>query len=142
MSSVKILGTSALAATAVIAGVLLPLSPAGSATSCVAWASLPRQITVHATRPTQVRITLRATSGCTGVSFDNGAIARLKGPGSSPNSTFPLYFSHIGGTDSVTLYAGINRPGTYRIAGGTLRTYDAMSNHIPFTWRTTSMIVN
>lgn len=140
MSRVSIAIVSAFVALAALVG--LPSSPAGSATSCVAWAALPQHVTLRGARPATVHITLDATPACTGVSFDNGARAVLRGPGSGPNATFPIRWSHIGATYSVTLYAGINRPGTYRIAGGELQTYDRYAVHIPFTWRATSMTVS
>jgi hypothetical protein len=89
-----------------------------------------------------VHLTLEATAGCAGGTFDNGATATMRGPGSSPNSVFPLQFDRIGGTDTLTLYAGINPSGRYRIAKGSLQTYDANAIRIPFTWRPTSTVVS
>jgi hypothetical protein len=139
VSRLSVVLASALLAVAAVVG--LPGSPAGSATSCVAWASLPRQVTLSASRATTIRTTLQASPACTGVTFDNGATAVLRGPGSSPNAALALRWSHIGATYSVTLYGGINPAGTYRIAGGNLQTYDRYSLHIPFTWHTTSVSV-
>lgn len=140
MSRLSIALAAALVAVAGVVG--LGGSPAGSATSCVAWATLPQRVTLSATRPTTIRTTLQGTPACTGVTFDNGATAVLRGPGSGPNASFPLRWAHIGSTYSVTLYGGINRPGTYVISNGNLQTYNRYSMHIPFTWHSTSTAVS
>lgn len=128
------------ASAATLAIVLAPAGGAGSATRpCVAWASLPRRVVLSGANEVTVRVTLHATAACAGVTFDNGGTARLNGPGR--NSDFPLRWSHIGATDTASFYWGIDAPGVYRIARGNLQTYDADSEHIPFTWHATSMVV-
>ena len=132
--------SGAVAATAA-AVLLLPSGPAGSATSgCVAWARLPRQVTLSGTNEVTIRVTLHATAACAGVSFDNGGTAVLNAPGRT-GFDYPLRWRHIGGTDTASFYRGIDPPGTYTIRRGNLQTYDASSIHIPFTWRSTSMVV-
>jgi hypothetical protein len=130
---------AAIAAGALIAFVAIPTSPAGSATSCVAWASLPAKVSL-AGREVYVRATLHGSPECAGATTDNGGTGTLNGPGRS-TSDFPLRWERIGDSDTAPFYASINALGTYRISNGDLQTYDTQYRHIPFEWHTTSTVV-
>ncbi len=136
MSRVTLAITAALLAGAAL--VTIPASPAGSATSCVAWAGLPSRVSL-AGREVVVRATLHGSPACRGVTADSGGSATLNGPGPS-RSDFPLRWAHLGSSDSAPFYA-LDTLGTYRIRNGDLQTYDARYLHIPFEWRTTSTVV-
>lgn len=133
----KHIGTTVLASLAAVLGlVLVPSSPAGSATSCVAWAQLPARVAL-AGQEVYVRATLTGTPECAGVTADSGGSATLNGPGPS-TSDFPLRWNHLGDSDTAALYASLNAIGTYRIGTGDLQTYDARYFHIPYQWRATA----
>jgi hypothetical protein len=128
--------TAAIGVTALVA---VPAGQAGSATSCVVWASMPARLSLGPNE-VKVRVTLTGTPACRGVTADSGGRATLNGPGPS-TSDFPLMWDHLGASDTAPFYASLNTLGTYRVAGGDLQTYDAQYNHIAFTWRPTSMVV-
>jgi hypothetical protein len=128
--------------TALLAGAALLTIPgggAGAADSCVAWASLPARVALSG-QGVEVRSTLQGTPACTGVTADAGAHALLNGPGPS-TSDYPMLWTHLGDTDSATMYASFTVPGTYTIRDADLKTYDARYFHIPNQWRATSTTV-
>jgi hypothetical protein len=135
----KIVGPPAAILAAMLGLVLVPSSPAGSATSCVAWAQLPARVSL-AGHEVYVRATLQGTPECAGVTADSGGSATLNGPGPS-TSDFPLRWNHLGDSDTAPLYASLNAIGTYRVGTGELQTYDARYFHIPYEWRATSTVV-
>jgi hypothetical protein len=130
------LSTALLAGAALLA---IPGGGAGATDSCVAWASLPARVALSG-QAVDVRSTLQGTAACTGVTADAGAHAVLNGPGPS-TSDYPMLWTHLGDTDSATMYASLTVPGTYTISGADLKTYDARYFHIPNQWRTTSTTV-
>ncbi|HKC28877.1 MAG TPA: hypothetical protein VKB75_12770, partial [Jatrophihabitans sp.] len=127
------------AALGLAALIAIPAGQAGSATSCVAWASMPAHVSLGPNE-VKVHVTLTGTAACRGVTADSGGSGTLNGPGPS-TSDFPLMWDHLGASDTADFYASLNTLGTYRVAGGSLQTYDAQYNHIPYTWRTTAMVV-
>jgi hypothetical protein len=131
--------TSALAGLVALGAVLVPGGPVGAATGCVAWGALPARIALAGTNGSTVRTTLRGTAECRGITADNGAEGTLRGP--SGNDVFPLRWLHFGARDEATVYAALNRPGTYRLTGGNVQTYDAKYRRIPATWRATTVSV-
>lgn len=137
-TAVTFLPGAVAALAAALAVLLVPSAPAGAVTSCVAWGAMPTRVTAGRITPTTLRITLRSTAACRGVTADAGATATLRGP---DGRNYPILWSHLGGTDSVQFVASLNRPGRYRLINGHVQTYDAMYEHIPATWRTTSVYV-
>ncbi len=131
-------GAVALAAVLVPTSVLGPTPGAGASDGCVAWGTLPARVVLGPDGVT-VRATLQATSACRGVTTDNGATATLRGP--DRRDDIELRWSRIGASDEATYYPSLNHPGTYRIVGGDLQTYDAKYVHIPATWRETATVV-
>jgi hypothetical protein len=99
---------------------------------------MPTRVTAGRINPTTVRITLRATAACRGVTADAGATATLRGP---DGRKYPMLWNHLGASDSMSFVASLNAPGQYRLVGGNLQTYDALYRHIPFTWRVTTIDV-
>jgi hypothetical protein len=136
LARVLALSAAALGAAALV---VVPGSGAGSATSCLAWASLPARVTLGA-RPVVVHTTLRGTAGCRPVTADAGSSGVLNGPGPSTQD-FPLRWDSLGATDTATFYLSLSRPGTYRISDGDLQVYDARYIRIPSQWRSTSTAV-
>jgi hypothetical protein len=124
---------------AVAALLAIPGAGAGAANACVAWATLPSRVALGG-GPVVVRSTLRGTPACRGITADAGAQAVLDGPGRS-TSDYPMLWTHLGDTDRATMYASLTVPGTYRISGADLQTYDARYFHIPNDWRTTATVV-
>lgn len=137
MSRIALAVSTALVAVAGL--VSIPGGGAGAADSCVAWASLPSRVALGGSA-VDVRSTLHGTPACTGVTADAGAHAVLNGPGPS-TSDYPLLWTRLGDTDTATMYASFTVPGTYRISGANLQTYDAGYSHIPNVWRTTTTTV-
>ncbi|MFN2560111.1 MAG: hypothetical protein ABR571_02280 [Jatrophihabitans sp.] len=130
------LSTTLLAGAALLT---IPGGGAGASDSCVAWASLPARVALSG-HAVEVRSTLQGTPACTGVTADAGAHALLNGPGPS-TSDYPMLWTHLGDTDSATMYASFTVPGTYTIRGADLKTYDERYFHIPNQWRATSTTV-
>jgi hypothetical protein len=130
------LSTALIALAALLA---IPGGGAGAANSCIAWATLPSRVALGG-GPVVIRSTLRGTPACRGVTADSGAHAVLNGPGRS-TSDYPMLWTHLGDTDTATMYASFTVPGTYRISGAELQTYDARYFHIPNDWRTTATVV-
>jgi hypothetical protein len=130
------LSAALLAAAGVLA---VPGGGVGAANSCVAWATLPSRVALGG-GPVDVHSTLRGTDACRAANLDAGARAILNGPGSS-TSDYPMLWTHLGDTDTATMYASFTVPGTYRISGADLKTYDARDIHIPNEWRTTTTTV-
>jgi hypothetical protein len=130
------LSTALLTGAALLA---IPGGGAGAAESCVAWAGLPARVALSG-QPVEVRSTLHGTAACTGVTADAGAHALLNGPGPS-TSDYPMLWTHLGDSDTATMYASFTVPGTYTIRGADLKTYDARYFHIPNQWRATSTTV-
>jgi hypothetical protein len=128
----------AAATAAVATAVLLPISAAGADNSCVAWGTLPARVVLDPNGAT-VRTSLHGTAACTGVSFDNGGSAVLRGPGA--NNETPLRWMRFGATDEATYYPSLNRPGTYRVIDGRTQSYDADEDRIPSSWRSTTTVV-
>jgi len=126
---------AAVGGSAVLAALLVPSSGAAGAASCTAWGTLPPRVALGPSGAT-IRTTLAGTAGCRPGSLDNGGTATLAGPGRRGDA--PMHWGRFGDSDSVTYYATIERPGTYRLVDGEVQTYDADEVRIPSRWRTTA----
>jgi len=123
---------------AVLAALLVPSSGAAASASCTAWGTLPARVALGPHGAT-IRTTLHGTAGCRPGSLDNGGTATLAGPGRRGDA--PMRWGRFGDSDAVTYYAAIERPGTYRLAGGEVQVYDADEVRVPFRWHETSTVV-
>jgi hypothetical protein len=116
---------------------LVPAGGAGASSGCIGWGQLPARVALG---PAQVSVTatLRGTSSCSGVTFDNGGSGDLRGPN---GADYPYIWPHLNGSDTATMTATVTPTGTYTIANGNVQTYDANSERIAYTWQATSTVV-
>ncbi|HEY2272190.1 MAG TPA: hypothetical protein VGH30_05425 [Jatrophihabitantaceae bacterium] len=129
-------------ATVVVLGagaVIVPITaPAGASSApCVAHGSLPGHVALGS-NAVVVRSALRGSSTCHHQRTDNGATATLRRPGAPDEQ---LRWRHFGSVQKVKLYANIDAPGHYRLAGGNVQVYGHDYRQVDYRWRKTSMTV-